>query len=151
MIFISHRGNLEGKGGENLENHPDYINKALKEGFDVEIDVWFTDQLYLGHDDPQYLVDKQWLLDRKNRLWIHTKNFAAMDNLIDSDLRLFYHEKENHVAIANTKLVWSHNLQEATEKSVIPLLSLDDIKNWKQKPVYAICSDFVAHFAEAGV
>lgn len=150
MVIISHRGNIRGLNPSE-ENKTEYIQKAIDAGYDVEIDVWFTDQLYLGHDGPQYPVDKQWLLDRKDRLWIHTKNFAAMDNLIDSDLRLFYHEKENHVAIANTKLVWSHNLQEATTRSVIPLLSLDDIINWKQKPVYAVCSDFVAHFGVAGV
>ena len=38
MKFISHRGNLDGPMKE-FENHPDYINDAIKKGFDVEIDV----------------------------------------------------------------------------------------------------------------
>ena len=35
MILISHRGNLNGKKVDE-ENSPKYIEKALKEGFDVE-------------------------------------------------------------------------------------------------------------------
>ena len=32
MIFISHRGNLNGADADN-ENHPEYIKNALDEGF----------------------------------------------------------------------------------------------------------------------
>ena len=39
MIYISHRGNIEGKSEKN-ENNPEYIMKAVDKGFDVEIDVW---------------------------------------------------------------------------------------------------------------
>lgn len=52
MILISHRGNLMGK--TSYENEPDYIMNAIKEGFDVEIDVWYQNNtLYLGHDYAQ--------------------------------------------------------------------------------------------------
>ena len=37
--FISHRGNINGRNSE-MENHPEYIMAALREGYDVEIDVW---------------------------------------------------------------------------------------------------------------
>ena len=39
MILIAHRGNLFGKSEE--ENHPDFIDQALLQGFDVEIDLWY--------------------------------------------------------------------------------------------------------------
>ena len=42
MILISHRGNIDGKIVER-ENHPDYIDKAISEEFDVEIDVWMIE------------------------------------------------------------------------------------------------------------
>ena len=52
MVLISHRGNTNGKF-ESYENEPMYIDKAISDGFDVEIDVWMVEgQLFLGHDIP---------------------------------------------------------------------------------------------------
>ena len=37
-----------------------------KLGYDVEIDVWSIDkQFYLGHDEPQYKIDKKFLQNKK--------------------------------------------------------------------------------------
>ena len=58
MIIISHRGNIEGPNSD-CENHPAYIVKALEQGFDVEIDLWKTDRLYLGHSKPTYEVESK--------------------------------------------------------------------------------------------
>jgi hypothetical protein len=53
-----------------LENSPDYIDKAISLGFDVEVDVRLVEgEIWLGHDQPQYKVDLQFLLDRLNNLW----------------------------------------------------------------------------------
>ena len=72
MIYISHRGNLEGKNPER-ENHPIYIIEALSQGYDVEIDVWYVDRsFFLGHDAPQYKVDTKFL--QNANLWCHAKN-----------------------------------------------------------------------------
>ena len=71
MILISHRGNLRGRIPK-YENNPSYIEKALKEGFDVEIDVWYKDnEWYLGHDEPTYHINMNWL--RNKKLWCHAK------------------------------------------------------------------------------
>ena len=57
MILISHRGNITGRF-EHYENEPTYLDKAIKEGYDVEIEVWFKDNiLWLGHDKPEYCMD----------------------------------------------------------------------------------------------
>ena len=75
MYLISHRGNIEGK--TKWENHPNYIQEAIEEGFDVEIDVWFVDnKLYLGHDLPQYEIDHDFLINDK--LWCHAKNIESL-------------------------------------------------------------------------
>ena len=42
MILISHRGNINGKF-KSWENEPTYIDKAISEGYDVEVDVWYKD------------------------------------------------------------------------------------------------------------
>jgi hypothetical protein len=60
MILIAHRGNITGPI-PSLENEPSYLSDAINEGFDVEIDLWFVNnQLYLGHDNPQYKIEYSW-------------------------------------------------------------------------------------------
>ena len=46
MFFISHRGNLEGPI-HSEENKIDYINDAINQNFDVEIDVWFKNNNFI--------------------------------------------------------------------------------------------------------
>lgn len=144
MILISHRGNIREILPER-ENHPDYIDEAIDQGYGVEMDVRLIGgQLYLGHDEPQYLVNVDWLVARNKHLWIHTKNFAALSYLINRDVRTFYHQKENHTIINNCNLIWSHELSEADENSIIPLISKEDIARQPiPTNVYGICSDFV--------
>ena len=65
MILISHRGNILGRKKQ-LENNPNYIDNALKLGYDVEVDVWSIDkQFYLGHDEPQYKIERSFLQNKK--------------------------------------------------------------------------------------
>lgn len=143
MLLISHRGN-QNSIIPDKENSPLYIDEAINKGFDVEIDVRvIQNKIFLGHDAPDYEIPLSWLSDRKYNLWIHTKNFAALSFLIDFDFKIFYHQKENHTIINNCGVIWSHDLSEANEKSIIPLLSLEDIKNCKNFNVFGICSDFV--------
>jgi len=144
MILISHRGNTNGRF-DSHENEPTYIDLAISRGYEVEIDVWFIDGiLYLGHDTPQYGINLNFLVERKDKLWIHTKNFDALSILIETNLRIFYHEKENHTIINNTKNIWSHKLTEANNNSIIPLLGKDDaLKSIDFKHVFGICSDYV--------
>ena len=40
MKLIAHRGNIDGPNPER-ENSPEYIEEALKAGYDVEVDVWY--------------------------------------------------------------------------------------------------------------
>ena len=61
MKLIAHRGNTNGIVLE-YENKPDYVENAINMGFDVELDVRFKDgKLFLGHDEPQYKLDIDWL------------------------------------------------------------------------------------------
>lgn len=150
MKLISHRGNIDSLKPD-LENSPKYIDAAINLGYDVEIDIrLINDELFLGHDAPDYKITLKWLLDRKNNLWIHTKNFTALSYLIDYDIKTFYHKKEDHVIINNCNLIWSHNLYEANEKSIIPLLNISEMNNINYN-VYGICSDFVLNIRELNV
>ena len=56
-MLISHRGNIDGVN-KNFENQPNYIDDAIRAGYDVEVDIWYIDdKLYLGHDTADYQVD----------------------------------------------------------------------------------------------
>jgi len=143
MRLISHRGNINGVEKE-LENTINYIDKANSVGYDVEIDVWYDNGFWLGHDEPQHPVTLEWLLNRSEFLWIHCKNFQALHMLINIDgLTVFFHEQEKHTIISNG-LIWSHDITVANNKCVVPLLSKDDIISWSPKhEVFGVCSDFI--------
>lgn len=90
--IISHRGNLKGPY-PHRENHPDYLEAALKAGFGIEFDVWFVNgQWALGHDEPLYAVTFSYLMnlgqrdefiDYHNypRAWMHLKNLEAVQEM----------------------------------------------------------------------
>ena len=70
MKLIAHRGLTDGPNAE-LENNPEQIHKSLSAGYDCEIDLWYVNgELYLGHDEPQYAINRDFLreigLDRKS-------------------------------------------------------------------------------------
>jgi hypothetical protein len=105
MKLISHRGNLNGKNIE-LENHPSYISSAVSAGYDVEVDVWFQDnKFFLGHDQPIYDVDVNWLLSYP--LWCHAKNAEAIDKMIDCGLNCFWHQNDDFT-MTSKGFVWCY-------------------------------------------
>ena len=106
MIFISHRGNLTGKGGDEWENHPDYITEALRQGFNVEIDVWFKNgELFLGHDTPKYKIDSRFLIN--NRLWCHAKNEEALEIMLSLGNHCFWHETDKYT-LTSKGYIWCY-------------------------------------------
>ena len=142
MKLISHRGNTNGCIPK-LENDPDYIKNAINLGYDVEIDIWYKNGLWLGHDEPQYKTSMGFLLSNSDKLWIHCKNFEALNFLLDEEsLRLFYHEQEDHTIMSN-RLIWAHDISKANTKCIIPLLTKESVENWKPVPVYGVCSDYI--------
>ncbi|GIR20237.1 hypothetical protein CM15mP35_04980 [bacterium] len=87
------QGNLNGPN-KNLENRLDTIEKAIQLGFDVEVDIWLIEnQLYLGHNKPQYKVDKKILSSHKEKLWIHCKNLESLVFLKTKRFSLFLARK----------------------------------------------------------
>ena len=61
------------------ENTEKQIKLAIKEGFDVVVDVWVkSNKIYLGHDEPQYKIPYKFLVKYANYLWIHCKNLEAV-------------------------------------------------------------------------
>jgi len=144
MILISHRGNINGRL-ESWENEPTYIDKAIKDGYDVEVDVWFVDGfLYLGHDKPNYGVDFRWFRDRLSKLWVHCKNVEAISYFSDCgyDINFFWHQ-EDTLTITSKKYIWVYPGKQPVKNSisVMPEIYDDDISECK-----GICSDFIQNY-----
>lgn len=145
MILISHRGNINGRN-EPFENKPAYIDYAISKGYDVEIDVWYKDDiLWLGHDKPDYKVDSKWLIERSEKLWIHCKNIEAMDFLknIECALNYFWHQ-EDDVTITSMGYFWTYPGKKLTRWSIAVMPEIDRFENIDI--AYGICSDEIEKY-----
>ena len=144
MILISHRGNINSQNPER-ENSPSYIDETIALGFEVEIDIWFKeDKLFLGHDEPQYETDINWLEERKDHLWVHCKNVEALVELIDTKVNCFFHY-EDTVTLTSKGTIWAFPGKQPIKKSVAVLPeryddNLDDC--------IGICSDFIETYSK---
>jgi hypothetical protein len=144
MILISHRGNTI--GSDPRENKPSFIDKAIKDGFDVEVDVWFKEnKLLLGHDSPQYIVDLEFLKTRP--LWCHAKNFEALLFMLRNDIKCFWHEEDDYT-LTSSNQIWTYPLKKVEKTSIIVCKTLDDTKRYIKKDIFGVCSDFVGMVKE---
>lgn len=149
MILISHRGNIDGPNKE-MENNPEYILNAIAHGYNVEIDLWLVDnKLYLGHDEPQYEINKKFL--HNSKLWVHCKNIEALDYLsnLGFDFSLdnpdyFFHDTDAAVLTSNG-YIWTYPGNVLGKNSICVLpewnnLKLEDIN------CLGICSDYIKNY-----
>ena len=114
MILISHRGNILGLKKQ-LENNPNYIDECVKKGYDVEVDVWSIDkQFYLGHDEPQYKIERSFYKIKSCGV---VKNIEAFYRMIDDKIHCFFHDKDK-VALTSRGYFWSAFENEMTSKSI---------------------------------
>lgn len=139
MKIISHRGNLRGRIIDQ-ENHPLYVDIAIVEKFDVEVDVWFVnDQFYLGHDHADHLISDQWLLDRKDILWCHAKNNLALFKLMSLRMNAFWHETDRFTITSNGT-IWCYPENFVSGGITVVHGSPSDFV--VPSGVYGICTDY---------
>ncbi len=142
MIFISHRGNLDGPQPEN-ENKPDYVESALK-NYNVEIDVFFyKSEFWLGHDKPEYKINKlNWL--QNNKLWVHAKNLEALNQLLQyPSIHSFWHQNDD-VTLTSRGYMWTYPNKKLFNKSIAVI----NKKNNKEDlpKCSGICSDYIKSY-----
>jgi len=153
MRLISHRGNINGRKPE-LENQPSYVQSAIYEGYDVEIDLWYKDGFFfLGHDEPQYEISLKWLTSRHMVLWIHCKNLETIEVLknLENELGLiklnyFFHQKDD-VTITSQGNLWAYPGKQPLKHSVAvqPEWYDDDVTE-----CWGICSDNIEKYIKDG-
>ena len=149
MKYIAHRGNINGKSAL-YENEPGYIDKAIKQGFDAEIDIWYINSeqfgwsLFLGHDEPQHRIDFNWLIDRISHLWIHCKNIEAINYFRDCNFKFnFFWHQEDDIALTSLNYIWAYPGKQPIKNSVavMPEIHNDDITE-----CLALCSDIIVRY-----
>lgn len=146
MKLISHRGNINGRIIEE-ENNPQYIDGAILLGYDVEIDFWILDgEFYLGHDEPKYQIEFDFIDGRSHKLWVHCKNIEAIERLnrLDSDINYFWHQ-EDTLTLTSKGYVWAHVGKQPIKNSIVVL---PEINNDPVSQCYGICSDFIKRYTQ---
>ena len=147
MILISHRGNIDGPNSK-LENHPDYIFKALDKGYHVEVDVWwYNDDWFLGHDEPTYRMRED-IIELLNNLkiFLHCKNKEALSILneiayINADY--FWHQNDDYV-LTRKRNIWVYPNKPLIKNSICVLPELG--VNGNINECYGICSDYIKNY-----
>lgn len=139
MIKISHRGNLNGRNPL-LENTPEYIDEAIKQGFDVEIDLWIKENKgYLGHDQADTKIKILWLYERLDKLWIHCKNLEALSTF-DSGIfaNYFYHQNDRYT-LTSKGYIWTFPNTDYNKNCIV----VNNTKN-KIENCLGVCSDYIS-------
>lgn len=140
MIVIAHRGNVTGPSKD--ENSPTHIDKALSLGYDVEVDLFVEDTtLLLGHDSGTYPIEREWLRQRKNKLWIHCKNFEALKFLSRTNFNFFYHANDDYT-ITSLGYIWAYPGQKTTDNFILVMPEAAGIAPNKGVDCFGVCTDY---------
>ena len=148
MIYIAHRGNTRGPC-PSRENSPDFIKEAIKEGYQVEIDVWYEDgEFFLGHDKPTHKTDYNFLIQYRDWLYCHAKNIEAMIELTRIQANCFGHDSDSFVITSYGK-VWAYPGKEIKGCiSVLPERNKLNKLDLLEIGVVGVCSDYISLYKE---
>ena len=142
MLIISHRANLNGPNKE-TENNPQQITETIKK-YDTEIDLWFINSdLFLGHDNPQYKINDNFLNLNKDKLWVHAKNLECISYLSTTDLNWFWHENDK-ITLTSKKNIWCY--PGTYIKNGITVVFNDSQKHDIPNYCLGICTDYPLNY-----
>lgn len=152
-LLIAHRGLIDGPNPE-IENKYETLLAARRQGFDVEVDVWYVDgELWVGHDKPDYKIQIHELKalahdlhDNDCHAWIHCKNIDTVEYFNEkecADFNFFYHETDA-ITLTNRCFLWTYPGKQLTSNSIC-VLPEDIYAVWQIPSItcYGFCSDRV--------
>ena len=145
MKFIAHRGNTNGPV-PSLENSPGYIKDALDSGFECEIDVWWRNGWWLGHDQPEYEVPTSFLLQKG--LWIHAKELDALERLLILRVNCFSHDEDPYV-LTSHGYIWAYPGSRLSQQTICVMPERAVSLPGEKYSALGICSDYVALESES--
>ena len=147
MKLIAHRGNINGQNIHE-ENKPKYLLNAINKGYYVELDLWYANnKLYLGHDEPQYNIEYSFLLDNKDKMFIHCKNIDALYYILskNDNLECFFHDNDE-CTLTSKGNIWTSPGEIITDKSICVMPERVTNNNYNLKNCYGICTDYVCKY-----
>ena len=140
MILISHRGNINGII-QKEENKPEYIREAISQGYNVEIDVnIYKEKLYLGHDEPQYEVKDEFVMD--NKMWCHAKDIYSLEKLKTLNSIYFWHQEDDYTITSNG-FFWTYPGIKLVKNSICVL---PEKTKYKKIDCAGVCSDYIERY-----
>lgn len=146
MLYIAHRALLDGK--KDGENHPDQISYCLDRGYDVEIDLRYVDgQFWLGHDEPQYKIDQNFL--HTPGLWIHCKDIESAMQLKKFLWLNFFTIDKDDFTLTSRNWLWLSPTYGKAYKDSICVMPEDPRWNFTQDQLLdfaGLCTDNVYHY-----
>ena len=123
--LIAHRGLLEGPSKE-LENDLALIKNNIKKyPFLInEIDVQIAEEIYIGHEKTNIVVDPTFLVENSKNLVVHIKHIEtdkpkSMENLklIHDKCHFFSHDADDFT-ITNYGWIWQHPRLGVVSKTI---------------------------------
>ena len=149
MIYISHRGNLNGPNPKK-ENTINAINECLEKGFQVEVDIWFEkNNFYLGHDNPTLKITNNSFFDNKN-IWFHLKNKSSLEEISKHSPKNYFWHENDLCTITSSGIIWLYpKIYIKSKKAifVLPELSQDKFECLNYE-CFGICSDYINSYRE---
>jgi len=142
MLLISHRGNISGPQPK-LENTIAYIEQAIDQGFDVEIDVckWDGEYFYLGHDKPGEAVSPSWFYFKP--VWVHAKDHTALNELIKRGIHCFWHNTDRYT-LTSEGYIWAYPGEPGGENCIC--VHPEQREDWQE--FAGICGDNIKKYKE---
>tara|TARA_A100001011_G_scaffold399975_1_gene511441 strand:+ start:4264 stop:4809 length:546 start_codon:yes stop_codon:yes gene_type:complete len=144
-ILISNRGNLYNIDSD-LENTPIYIEKALKEGFFVVIDILLVGKknLALGINQPLHHISLEYI--KNSKIIVRTNNINTLEFLINNQVHCFLDDNFN-TSLTTAGFIWSTHKLNLSKRCIFNMpewiLNNKDIKQLEQLPCAGICSNII--------
>jgi hypothetical protein len=117
-IIISHLGNTNGRKPE-LENTLAYVQKALKEGWHVCVDIVFYQGSFILPFDGGFNVAPPALLS-KQRVWCRAHSPDTVDALCNINAHCFLNS-ENFMSLTSSQFIWTLPPHELVSRSIAML------------------------------
>jgi hypothetical protein len=146
MIFIAHRGNVNGPDSKH-ENSPMRLINTIAAGYHVETDVWYLDKrLYTGHPDHSlYPIYMDFLYN--DHIWCHAKTNETLNFLVhNKQIHCFWHEGKDRTTLTSHNFIWS--LDELPYDDSAVWVNVDG-KPSMEFGMYGICSNYVKPMKKA--
>lgn len=143
-LWILHRGLMNGPD-KTLENKESELWKRLQDGWDIEIDLWYKNNvIWLGHDEPTDLLQDKRLLN-SNRVWIHCKNIEMLQYMTEQrpGAPFFSHNVDEAVLTSNG-YIWCYPGFQAGIHSIIVMPERVPSIQFDSSTIGGICSDYTS-------